>query len=119
MTALGTIVRNPLIDFLGELIGHSRKIDCFESETGIHGQSWVIGQHLHLLSVLATEPGTGQFRRFMEACKAEYSTISVWHIMNPDLRVMLRRYGFKVARQTEPDGEVLLGMRWKRDHQPD
>jgi len=112
--ALGTIVRSPLMDFLGVLLSDVRKVQCFESPSGIHGQAWTEGRNLHLLSVLATEPGTGQFRCFIEACKAEYDSVSVWVIFNPDLAGILRKYGFRRARKTESGGEVLTGYRWQR-----
>src|ERR1700735_1995314 len=99
MTALGQHWPDPMSRFLGT------DVERFESEHGIHGQSWVLGRDLHLLTVVATDPGTGQLRRFLEACKDEYESVSVWHIMNPVLAGILKRYGFKRAKKVEPDGE--------------
>lgn len=115
MTALGTIVSpGPLLAMLTQILaGRGPAIDCFESEHGIHGQAWVEGTRLHILSVIATNPGTGQLRRFIKACKTEYSHVYVWEIMNPELGRILRRYGFTKARRVEPDGEVLTGYKWR------
>ena len=116
MNALGQIVHNPLLDALSELLNHDiphRKIDCFESETGIHGQAWTEGDDLHLLTVMATREGKGQLRAFMKECKQQYRQIYVWHVMNPVLGKILRAYGFRRSRRTEPDGEVLIGYRWR------
>lgn len=115
MSALGTIVPpGPLLAMLTQILPGARVVDCFESEHGIHGQAWTEGESLHILSVIAMNPGTGQFHRFMDACKAEHSAIYVWQVMNPDLRRVLRSYGFKKARRTEVDGEMLVGFKWKR-----
>lgn len=114
MSALGQVEPDPIAWILEAFLGRSATpMERFESEYGIQGQSWVEGRDLNLLTVLASKPGTGQFRQFIEACKAEYDSVGVWLVMNRDLGKVLRRYGFKRATRLH-NGEKLRGYRWRR-----
>ncbi len=84
----------------------------FQSPLGIQGLYKESPARLDLLAVAATEPGTGQFRRFIAACKGRYATIFVWEIMNPELNGILKRYGFEVANEQE-NGETIEGWKWE------
>lgn len=84
----------------------------FQSPSGIQGLYKESPTRLDLLAVAATEPGTGQFRRFIAACKGRYDTICVWEIMNPELNGILKRYGFETTTEQE-NGETLDGWKWE------
>lgn len=115
MNALGRVEPDQIAWLVDAMLGKTTptNLERFESETGIHGQLWRKGRNVNLLTVMATEPGSGQFRRFIEACKAEYDCIGVWMIFNRDLASVLRRYGFKQATCVH-DGAKLRGYRWRR-----
>lgn len=83
----------------------------FNSHQGIDGLMRISGYDLELLAVHATRPGTGQFRRFVTACKAKFDTIAIWHVWNNDLPAILLRYGFSPYEKTEKQ-ENLIGFRW-------
>lgn len=68
--------------------------DQFDWDGGIHGLAKVENAQLHLLSIHADKPGTGQFRHFMNECKAAYKSVRVWSVWSAHLRIILRRYGF-------------------------
>lgn len=106
---------NPILgrtqpDPAGEALGTD--MQRFESPTGIHGLCREGCCRLEILAIVATIPGTGQFRRFIVAAKQAYPTIFIWHVWNVRLEATLKRYGFVPATRTEPDGEVLTGYRW-------
>lgn len=86
----------------------------FTSKQGIDGLMRINGLDLELLAVFAAKPGTGQFRRFITACKGKFDTVAVWEIWNDDLPTILTRYGFIPVEKTEDDGEVIRGFCWKR-----
>lgn len=90
----------------------------YESKQGISGLCRIKGFHLDLLFVSASKPGTGQFRRFIAACKTKYDSITVWEIWNKELPAILTRYGFKptgeVPEDEEPDARMIEGYRWER-----
>src|SRR5438094_739910 len=67
----------------------------FKSAIGVKGLAKDDAVRLDLLAVQSTNPGTGQFKRFIEAAKQEYQIICVWHDWNPMLGPMLERYGFR------------------------
>lgn len=118
MNALGRVFPCPIAWLLEECFGKpEHELQQFESESGIHGQSWVEGRELNLLTVMASEPGTGQFRRFIEACKGEYDCVGVWLVMNRDLGKALRRYGFRRTTRMH-NGERIAGYRWRRPVHP-
>jgi hypothetical protein len=85
----------------------------FEADCGCCGLAKETdeGKTLQLLAVVATLPGTGQFRKFVELAKKNYTTICVWEIWNEDLTAALVRYGF-VSHSQDEDGEHLEGMKW-------
>lgn len=85
----------------------------FVSDCGIDGLARVIHyRKLELLSVNALNPGTGQFRAFIDSCKKHYDCICVWEVWNDQLALILKRYGFHKARQREPNGEIVAGWKW-------
>ena len=86
----------------------------FESCHGIEGLAQEDKEQgrLDLLAIVATEPGTGQFRRFIKAAKKRYKVIAVWEIWNTGFKAVLTRYGFDPAMQIGLDGETNHGMMW-------
>lgn len=68
---------------------------------------------LDILAVSSSEPGTGQFRNFMDAAKARFSRIGLWHVWSDGLNATLARYGFHHAETWEA-GERILGWEWKK-----
>lgn len=85
----------------------------FESGTGVHGLGYVAGNELHLLSVVATTPGRGQFREFMTQCQRKYAFIRCWTIMNPEMRDTLGRYGFTQGWDVDKFAEMQEVWDWK------
>lgn len=97
-------------DFVSQVLGTGFK--QFESPTGIHGLAKLTKRdRLEVLAVLATNPGAGQFRAFIEGAKAEACSITFLSIMNPLLAATLKRYGFKKVRL----GDRGDGMRWLKE----
>lgn len=85
----------------------------FESVHGIDGLAKTSDSRLDLLALIATNPGQGQFRSFVAACKKQFEVIVVWQIWNPDLRAALERYGF--TEETDMDcGEVHKVTVWRK-----
>lgn len=76
----------------GDLLGTGFRE--FESPEGINGLYMIAEGGLHLLAVFARNPGTGQFRRFIEKAKDEFRFIQIDDIMNPTMTGILERYGF-------------------------
>ena len=96
-------------DAIGDLLGAG--FFHFTSPTGVGGLAREAGDTLHLLTVVSTAEGTGQFRRFLAGAQAQYREIRVWLVGNPKLAAMLECKGFAVHRGTL-DGQKLVGMRW-------
>lgn len=84
----------------------------FASEAGIRGLYKTSDKRIDLLTLLASTPGNGQFRKFMGELKDEFDTIFIWCVFNPVLPRVLERYGFVPTTQSEPDGEVIEGFVW-------
>lgn len=102
-------VLGPLLPDLTSMIlgtGYSR----FESATGVRGLAKVHGCRLDLLVVDACQPGTGQFRAFVDTAKREFETIYLWEVWNATLGLILQRYGFRACREADLEtGEMLDG----------
>lgn len=69
------------------------------------------GDRIDILALDARDPGTGQFRTFMDQCKREYETICIWEAWNVVLREVLLRYGFRFCSEVQK-GESLKGYRY-------
>ncbi len=108
MSVLGITMPDPA----GQLLNTG--YDRFESETGIHGLAKSEENRLDILAVVAMEEGTGQFREFIKQCKAEYTTVCIWEVWNPQLQEVLPRYGFQRTTEFQVD-EVTHGWRWDDD----
>lgn len=85
----------------------------FESPLGICGLARIVGNELDLLAVVAERPGCGQFRRFINAAKVKFESISIWEDWNPVVGSALAKYGFLLATRTEK-GETNTGWRWEK-----
>ncbi len=110
MSVLGQI----WTDRIGALLGTNYK--RFKSPTGLNGLAKSSGDRLDILAVDATQPGTGQFRRFIKRAKQEYKTICIWEVWNKDLEGILGRYEFNPCDENDPDThEHLTGYRWNAD----
>lgn len=97
-------------NLIGQLL--STGYDEFHSPTGVNGLFKLDGATLHLLAVIATTPGVGQFRDFIQGCKAQFHTIYIWEIMNPVLNTILKKYDFWPCAIIQ-DGEHLNGWKWE------
>lgn len=84
----------------------------FRSPSGIDGLARRDGMTLELLAVIANEPGTGQFRRFIKQAQERFTTICIWHDLNPALGVILSKYGFTPEDDVDEFGQKLSGWRW-------
>jgi hypothetical protein len=89
----------------------------FESRQGIEGLMRLThgDREIELLAVRATQPGTGQFRRFIAACQTKFDRVAIWNVWNGELPAILQRYGFTPCEQTEADGEKMEGLAWRRE----
>lgn len=103
---LGILDDDPIALVLGT--GYMR----FSSPSGIDGLAKRDGTRLDILAVIATKPGTGQFRKFISRCKVRFETVCVWHDFNPQIGEALARYGFHPETDIAADGETLTGWRW-------
>ncbi|MGB8464849.1 MAG: hypothetical protein WCE49_07890 [Terrimicrobiaceae bacterium] len=92
-------------------IGYKR----FETPQGVRGLACVPGDRLDILSVEASAPGCGQFRRFIASAKEAFSTIAIWEDWNPLIGEILERYGFQRARSLYSDGSSSDGWKWTKD----
>lgn len=96
--------RDPIGIALGSHYQH------FRSPHGCHGLAWLNDKGvLEILALDADEPGTGQCRAFIAACKEAYRRVTVLHVDNPLLRDALKRWGFRPYSRRNPDGEKLTG----------
>lgn len=102
---LGIISPDPVALELGT--GYSK----FHSPAGTKGLAKEQGDRLDILAVESQTPGTGQFKSFIEGCKAQYSTVCVWLDWNPEIGQRLSKWGFSRVREQQLD-EVLEGWRW-------
>lgn len=85
----------------------------FHSSCGIEGLAKVRDHELDLLAVIANKPGSGEFRTFINNCKAAYNRIALWHVHNPILEQMLKNYGFQPVTEFER-GEKVIKWQWVR-----
>lgn len=106
---LGKISINPLSEILGT------GMVSFESACGVSGlcQEICDGDEFILLAVDSKNPGTGQFRAFINQCKQNYKIIRVLEVWNGTLKETLLRYGFVEQKWTDVFGENLDSMVWK------
>ena len=86
----------------------------FQTTHGVRGLACVSGDRLDIVSVQASVPGCGQFRRFIASAKEVFSTIAVWEDWNPLIGKILTRYGFKRARSLYSDGSASDGWKWTK-----
>lgn len=83
----------------------------FDTDT-MQGLAKVANGEIEILAVLSKREKCGNFRSFIADLKQNYTSISIWEIWNPNLRVILKRYGFRDAHRREKDGERITGMKW-------
>lgn len=108
MKVLGKTAPDPIGVALGT--GYSK----FQSPLGLDGLYKIKEGSLHLLAVVATQPGTGQFRKFIEQAKTEFPAICIWEV-HPEsvLNATLPRYKFVPALDIQI-GEFIHGFRWDK-----
>lgn len=85
----------------------------FETAT-MHGLVLVTGDRIDILSIVSKEGGKGHFSEFLASLQASYRTIGIWEIMNPDLKRILAKKGFRFVQELV-DGDNTSGMRWDRE----
>lgn len=78
---------------------------------GVGGLAKEYDRTIEILAVHASQPGTGQFRHFIDELKDSFDTIFILEVWNPDLQKTLKRYGFTRMTREEPD-ETITGFRW-------
>ncbi len=97
--------------FIGRVLGTG--YERFYSETGMNGLAREDGDRLNLLALDASNPGTGQFREFIEQAKKEYKTICIWHVSHEWLKLKLLEYGFRPYDENDIiTTELLKGYRY-------
>ena len=109
MTCLGKITVDPCAKFFG----YDSPFMRFVSPLGVNGLVQVRSPRLDILAVIASQPGTGQFRAFIAQAKTEFDTICIWECWNPLLPEILPRYGFQPATDFI-DHQQLTGFRWDK-----
>lgn len=111
MEAFITMSPDPVAKMLGT--GYSR----FVSQSGIDGLCKIDGDTLCILAVHATKPNSGQFRDFVSKSKAQFPTIKIYEVWNPDLESALDRYGFRKLRERvfcAGESEMVDCYRWDK-----
>jgi len=106
------LTSDPASQLLGT--GYSR----FNWQGRITGLCKITGSEIQILAVVATNPGKGDFRKFVEEAKKEYRCIKIWHVGNSFLRAALTGYGFRPCVEQFCFGgqwESSEGFRWDRD----
>lgn len=106
---LGEIKKDPTAEALGTGMLQ------FNSPCGVSGlcQELSDGDEFILLAVESINPGTGQFRTFINQCKSNYKIIRVLEVWNDLLRKTLLRYGFVESSWIDCFGETLDSMVWR------
>lgn len=80
---------------------------------GMRGLAKENGARIDILAVVSTRKSrSGVFRKFIEACQAEYETVCVWVVFNPVVADALKRYGFTEVLMSGIDS--VPGWRWGR-----
>ena len=101
-------------DIIGEWLGTG--FGQFQSPVGVEGLAKANGKALEILAVTATEPGTGQFREFIKQAKESYDSIRIWSVVNDQLGLALKRYGFVEGWSLCITGEMCDVMDWKKSN---
>lgn len=86
----------------------------FSGSFGIDGLASESGTQVDFLAVVSNQPGCGNFRRFIEACKENYTAINIWEVWNEDLEAALLRYGFRKEKRPDKFGDVCDVMEWRK-----
>lgn len=105
-------------DPIGEMLAEMFKTENtgfiqFQNSFGISGLAKEVDGTLEILAVEASEPGTGQFRKFINLAKNTYPRILILEVWNKTLDKTLERYGFTKWEAVE-EGEKLTGREWKK-----
>ena len=91
----------------------SRFVQFTSAKHQVEGLIHQTDTHLEILAIRSLEPGNGNVHRFIDECKQEFQTISVWEVWNPDFYKALRRWGFRPCKTIE-DGKKVKGLRWSK-----
>lgn len=83
------------------------------NQDGCDGLAWIRELRIDVLAICSQREGRGNFRNFINACKAHHHTVCFWHEINPDLGAILVHYGFEPAMEWLL-GEKTPGYRWDR-----
>lgn len=110
---LGNILGQTSPDPVGEMFGTGYQ--RFQRPDGLNGLAKESGSRLDVLAVVASKPGTGQFRTFIEEAKAAYGEVYVWEDWNPVVSAAMERYGFTRTQQIE-EGELCTGWMWTAEN---
>lgn len=103
------------MDPIGEALGTGYM--RFVANSGLEGLAKEAGDGVEILAVIAPTPGSGQFRDFIEAAKANYQHVSIFEIWNRTMVNTLSRYGFAPFDGKGQFGESVTGMRWEKGPQ--
>lgn len=107
---LGLLTDDPI----GALLGMNKAYMQFQSQHGVGGLAQVTSNGVDLLAVMASKPGTGQFKAFMKDLMREYSQVTFWLVHSPLLREILTNYGFSQVEEFQ-HGAMVRGMRWRAE----
>ncbi len=112
---LGKTRENPADEIVAQVLGKTSKIKflLFESPFGISGLAREENSFLEILAIEASQPGTGQFFRFLRRAQAFYSEILILEVWNPRFDKRLEALGFEKT-EIEREGEKITGRVWKR-----
>lgn len=86
----------------------------FETAGGMTGLARVTKGNLDILAVIATKPGNGQFRKFIQDAKETFNTVAVWQVWSTIAIEALKRYGFAPILVNE-HGEEQTVWTWYSD----
>lgn len=99
-------------DWTSEILGTG--FVRFEARCGVMGLAREDGESLHVLAIESTTPGKGQFRKFVELSKKNYSNVYIWEVWNEWLRPVLRKYGFNEVSEFH-HGDYVDGFVWRKN----
>ena len=77
-----------------------------------NGLAFVAGHDIEIAMIMAHNPGTGQFRDFVQRLKWNYDFVRFWALMNEGLASTLLRYGFTSGHDIDEYGQTTNCMDW-------
>lgn len=91
----------------------SNGFEQFESEMGVNGLVRESFGKLEILAIETSKKGSGQLRQFINKAQTQYSSIYFLEILNPDMEIILDKFGFKKGK-TKVDGTETEMLFWTK-----